>query len=38
MKLNMVNVKDKDNKKEKTNEEILLELKKSLKYESKSFI
>ncbi|WP_297422669.1 spore coat protein [Clostridium sp.] len=31
-------LKNKDNKKEKTIEEILLELKKSLKYESKSFI
>jgi len=36
--LNMANVKDKDNKKKKTNEEIILDLKKSLKYESKGFI
>ena len=37
-KLNISNEKDKDNKRKKTNEEIILDLKKSLKYESKSFI
>lgn len=36
--LNMINIKDKNTKKEKTDEEILLELRRSLKYESKSFI
>lgn len=36
--LNMINIKDKNTKKEKTDEEILLELRRSLKYESKSFM
>lgn len=36
--INMYSVKDKDSKRKKSNEQILLELKKSLRYESKSFI
>lgn len=37
-KLSLINIKDKDVKKEKTEEEILLELKRSLKHEGRSFI